>query len=120
MSMGAILGYAAGVLSPLAMLAACVFELLARKLSRDPRCDKALLEKRRQLADAGLVAAWLLLAAAYLCFQYLAAETAASPDWFMGWMSWCLVLLLALDIWYLYLRRSRPRQPGKKKNFWEL
>ena len=114
------MGYAFGVLGPAAMLAACVFELLARRMSKNPRCDKKRLERLQQYADVGLVAAWLLLAAAYLSFRYLAPDAEALAAGFEGWMSAMLGALLILDIVYLFLRRSRPRPEGKKKNFWEM
>lgn len=120
MSIGALLGYIFGILGPAAMLTACVFEYLARKMSKNPRCDKKLLAKRQKYADAGLVAAWLLLAAAYLSFQNLAPDAAALAAGFEAWMTWMLVALLVLDIVYLILRRGRPRPAGKKKNFWEI
>ena len=120
MSIGAWLGFIFGVLGPAALLAACVFEFLARRMSRDPRCDKDLLSKRQQYADIGLVAAWILLAAAYLCFQYMAPDASGLADRFQSWMTGCIVALVLLDIVYLYLRRSRPRERGKKKRFWEI
>ena len=120
MSFGLILGFAFGLLAPISLLAACAFEYLARKMSADPRCDKTVLEKRKRNADVGLAAAWLLLAAAFLCFRYLAPDAEAFAKTFQQWMTWMLGALLLLDIIYLFLRRSRPRQAGKKKNFWEI
>jgi len=120
MSFGAILGYGAGILGPIALAAACVFEFMAGKLAKNPRCDKTRLEKLRHYADIGLVAAWLLLAAAFLSFQYLATDAAALAASFESWMTWMLLLLLVFDVAYLFLRRKRPRQPGAKKRFWEI
>ncbi len=120
MSIGAMLGYVFGALGPAAMLTACVFEFLARRMSKDPRCDKAVLAKRRHYADIGLVAAWLLLAAAYVCFQYLAPDAAVLAVGFQTWMTGCLAALLVLDVVYLFLRRARPREEGKKKKYWEI
>lgn len=117
MGAGYIISLALGVLSPAAMLGGCVFEALAYKMAKNPRCDKALLEKRRQISDVFLVAAWLLLAAAYLSFRGLCAG--ADDTLFKAVMTWILFVLLAADIYYLYLRRSRPRKPGQKKRFWE-
>lgn len=114
------MGYAFGALGPAAMLAACVFEFLARRVSKNPRGDRKRLAELQQYADVGLVAAWLLLAAAYLCFRYLAPDAEAQAASFESWMTGMLLALLALDIVYLYLRRSRPRPKGKKKNFWEM
>ena len=120
MSIGAILSYAAGILGPLSMAAACVLEALARRLAKNPRGDKTRLEKLRSGADIGLVAAWLLLAAAYLLFQNAAPDAQALAASFERWMTWMLGALLVLDIAYLFLRRSRPRKPGAKKRFWEI
>lgn len=113
-----ILSLALGALSPAAMIAGCVFEAMAYRLAKNPRGDKALLEKRRQVSDVLLVAAWLLLAAAYLCFNGLCGG--ADDALFRTVMTWCLGVLLLADIYYLYLRKARPRKPGKKKNFWEM
>mgnify|MGYP007070022458 CR=1 FL=1 len=120
MSFGATLSFILGLLGPAAMLTACVFELLAKRLRKNPRCDKKLVERRQTIADAGLVAAWLLLAAAYLCFQRMAPDAAALEGRFQTWMTGVLLALLVLDIVYLVLRRSRPRQEGQKKHFWEM
>lgn len=120
MSFGAILGFAFGVLGPAAILVACVFEFLARRMAKNPRCDKKILARRQQIADVGLVAAWICLALAYVCFNHLAPDAAALESAFQTWMSVMLILLLVLDIVYLYLRRSRPRPAGAKKHFWEI
>lgn len=109
---------ALGVLSPAAMIAGCVFEVMAYKLAKNPRGDKQLLEKRRQASDVLLVAAWALLAAAYLCFNGLCAGM--DDTLFKTVMTYCLGVLLLADIYYLYLRKARPRKPGKKKQFWEM
>jgi hypothetical protein len=53
------------------------------------------------------VAAWVLLGVAY----------ALGGDYVSGII---LVLLLVLDVLYLFLRRSRPRPAGAKKHFWEV
>ena len=120
MSIAAITSFAVGILGPVALAAACVFEYMARRLAKDPRCDKDRLAELRHFADIGLVAAWLLLAAAYLLFQYLAPDAAAWEAAFQKWMTWMLGALLLLDILYLYLRRSRPRGSGPNKKFWEI
>lgn len=112
-----ILSLALGVFSPAAMITGCVFEAIAWRLAKNPRGDKAILEKRRQTSDAFLVAAWLLLAAAYICFNRLCAG--ADETLFKTVMTWSLGVLLLADVYYLYLRRARPRKPGKKR-FWEL
>ena len=118
MGAGYIISLALGVLSPAAMLGGCVFEAIAFKMAKNPRCDKAVLEKRRQVSDVLLVSAWLLLAAAYLCFRGLCAG--ADDTIFKTAMTWGLCVLLLADIYYLYLRRSRPGKPGRKKRFWEM
>lgn len=120
MSVGAILAFAFGILGPVAIGTACVFEFLARRLAKNPRCDKTKLAKLQRNADIGLVAAWLLLAAAYLCFQFLTPDAAVWEAAFQSWMTWMLGALLVLDIAYLYLRRARPRKAGQKKRFWEI
>lgn len=120
MSFGAILGFGAGILGPVSMAAACVFEFLARRLAKNPRCDKNRLAKLQHYADIGLVAAWLLLAAAYLSFQFLAPDAEALAASFERWMTWMLTALLVFDIAYLLLRRARPKKPGAKKRFWEI
>lgn len=120
MSFGAILGFVAGILGPASMAVACVFEFLAVRTAKNPRCDKNKLEILRKYADIGLVAAWLLLAAAYLAFQHLAPDAPAVAGTFETWMTWMLFALLAFDIVYIFLRRKRPRKPGAKKSFWEI
>lgn len=120
MSFGALLSFAFGLLGPIALETACIFEYIAQRKSRDRRPDEARIAKLRQYADIGLVAAWLLLAAAYLGFQHIAPDAAALEAGFQKWMTWMLGLLLLFDVEYLYLRRSRPREPGKKKKFWEI
>ena len=120
MSFGAVLAFACGILGPCAIGAACVLEFLARRLGKNPRCDKKRLSKLQNGADIGLVAAWLLLAAAYIFFRYAAPDAEALEATFGTWMTWMLVALLVLDIVYLYLRRARPRKAGAKKHFWEI
>lgn len=120
MSIGAMLSFAMGLLGPIALLAACVFEFLGRRMAQNPRCDREKLAKRQQWADIALVAAWLLLGGAYLCMSYLTPDAAAWQTAFSSWMSGMLVALLVLDVIYLYLRRARPRPAGAKKRFWEL
>ncbi len=120
MSIGALLSFALGILGPASLLTACIFEFLARRMARDARHDKEKLAKRQRYADVGLVAAWLLLAAAYLCFSFLTPDAAAWQEAFQAWMTGMLAALAVLDIVYLYLRRARPRPAGKKKNFWEI
>jgi putative exporter of polyketide antibiotics len=96
-----------GILSPIAILIACVCEFLAKRLAKDPRCNKEKLARHYRVADIGLVAAWVLLGVAY----------ALGGDYVSGII---LVLLLVLDVLYLFLRRSRPRPAGAKKHFWEV
>lgn len=120
MSFGAILSFGLGIAGPAALLIACVFEFMGRRMARNPRHDKEKLAKRQHWADVGLVCAWLCLAAAYLCFSYLTVDAAAWQAAFESWMTIMLLALLALDILYLYLRRARPRPAGKKKRFWEI
>ncbi len=109
------MNYVFGILGPVSMLAACVFEFLARRVARKPRHNAALPVKFRRFADIGLVAAWLLLGGAYLL-----TDASAGDARFEAWMTWMLLALLILDILYLYLRRGRPRSEGKKKHFWEI
>lgn len=106
------MNYILGILSPAAIFIACVYEFMARRMVKDPRHDKKLLEKRQKTADIALVAAWLLLAVACL----IGGD--ARFDSMMTW--WVFPALLVLDVVYLYLRRSRPRPAGKKKYFWEI
>lgn len=120
MSTFGMLSFAAGILGPIAMAAACVFEFMARKLAKNPRCDKNRLAKLQQYADIGLVAAWLLLAVAYLLFQNITPDASVLQASFESWMTWMLGALLLLDIVYLYLRRARPRKAGEKRKFWEI
>jgi putative exporter of polyketide antibiotics len=96
-----------GILSPVAILVACICEFLAKRLAKDPRCNKEKLARYYRVADVGLVAAWVLLGVAY----------ALGGDYVSGVI---LVLLLVLDVVYLFLRRSRPRPAGAKKRFWEV
>ena len=114
------MSFAFGILGPVSMLLACVFELLARRMRRSPRPDEALLEKRQQFSDVCLVAAWLLLAASYLCFQGITPDAEALAAGYETWMTGMLVALLVFDVVYLYLRRARPRSAGQKKRFWEI
>jgi ABC-type xylose transport system permease subunit len=99
-------GIVCAVLSPIAILVACIFEFLAKRLRRDPRCDKEKLARQYRVSDIGLVAAWVLLALAY----GLSGDSVGVV----------ILILLVLDIIYLFLRRSRPRAPGQKKKFWEV
>ncbi len=120
MSTFAVLSYVSGILGPIALAAACVFELLARRHAAKAGQDAEQVEKLRRCADVGLVAAWLLLAAAYMLFKNLAPDADALAVSFQSWMTWMLGTLLVLDILYLYLRRARPKKPGEKKRFWEI
>lgn len=120
MSVGAILSFALGALGPVALAAACVFEFMARRMQKNPRCDKNILTRRQKGADVGLVAAWVLFAAAYVVFQSVTPDAAVWESLFQKWMTWVIGGLLLLDILYLFLRRSRPRKPGQKKQFWEI
>lgn len=108
------MNYILGILSPAAIFIACVYEFMARRMVKDPRHDKKLLEKRQKTADIALAAAWLLLGAAYL------VGSSSGNAAFEAMMTWALLALLVLDVVYLYLRRSRPRPAGKKKHFWEI
>lgn len=119
MSIGMILTLGLSALGPVALAVACVFEFMAKKLRKDTRCDKKLLEKRQHASDVGLVAAWGLWAAAYV-IQGLCPGAAEWEALFQQWMTWVIVVLVVLDIPYLILRRSRPRKPGEKKRFWEI
>jgi len=112
-----IISYILGVLAPATLIACCVFEAMAFKLSKNPRCDAELLAKRRNVADALLVAAWLVLAAAYLAGRYFIA--AADEALFSKYFTYVLGAMLLADIYVLYLRRSRPKKGGKKR-FWEM
>lgn len=119
MSIGCILSLGVSALGPAALAVACVFEGMARKLRKNPRCDKRLLEKRQHGSDVGLVAAWGLWALAYIV-QSMSPDRAAWEALFQQWMTWVVVVLVVLDIPYLFLRRGRPRKPGQKKPFWEI
>lgn len=119
MTIGAILSLGVGALGPVALAAACVFEYMARKLRKNPRCDKNLLEKRQKASDVGLVAGMGLWCAAYI-FQGMSPGRAAWEALFQQWMTWVLIVLAVLCVVYMYLRRSRPRKPGQKKHFWEI
>jgi putative exporter of polyketide antibiotics len=96
-----------GILSPIAILIACISEFLAKRLAKDPRCNKEKLTRYYRVADVGLVAAWVLLAVAYALGGDSVGEI-------------IILLLLVLDVVYLFLRRSRPRPAGAKKRFWEI
>ena len=120
MSIGAILGFGCGVLSPVVLLAACVFEFLARRMSNPRHPVKEKIERRQTIADIGLVAAWVLLPAAYLCFTKLASDADVYQAAFADFMTVIIIVLVVVDVVYLYLRRSRPRAPGSKKHFWEV
>ena len=50
MSGGMIFSAVIGVLAPLSLIAACVFEAMAFKMAKNPRCDQKLLAKRRPRA----------------------------------------------------------------------
>jgi hypothetical protein len=100
-------GMVCAILSPVSILIACIFEFLAKRLRKDPRCNKEKLARYCQVADIGLVAAWVLLGVAY----------AMCGDSIGGII---ILLLLVLDIPYLFLRRSRLKNSGQKKKFWEV
>ena len=119
MSIGCILSLGVSALGPAALAVACVFECMARRLRKNPRCDKELLEKRQKVSDAGLVAGMGLWAAAYV-IQSMSPDRAVWEPLFQQWMTWVVVALAVLDIVYVVLRRGRPRKPGKKKQFWEI
>ena len=120
MSVGAIVSFACGALGPISLACACVAELLARRIGKNPRCDKKRLAGLRHAADVALVAAWLLLAASYLAFQWISPDARILSDSFQLWMTWMLGAMLVLDILYLWLRKGRPRANGNKKHFWEM
>ena len=119
MSTTMLLALGMGALGPLSLAVANVFEFMGRRLRRDPRHDKKKEELLTHRADVCLVAAWLLFGAAYL-LRSISPDAAAMDGLFQSWMTWVIVALLVLDIPYLFLRRSRPRVPGRKKNFWEI
>jgi hypothetical protein len=100
-------GIVCAVLSPIAILVACIFEFLAKRLRKDPRCNKEKLARYYLVGDIGLVAAWVLLGVAYALGGNSVGDI-------------IIILLLVLDIPYLFLRRSRPKAPGQKKKFWEV
>lgn len=118
MNLAYILGIVLGVLAPLTLVAACVFEGQSFRLLKDPRHNKEKLAGIQKKADILLVAAWLLLAAAYLAHNLLSGG--AEDPLFAKHMTWVLGALLLADIYYLYLRKARPRKPGQKKHFWEI
>jgi len=118
MDLAYILGMVFGVLAPVTLVAACVFEGRSFRLLKDPRHNKQKLAGIQKTADILLVAAWLLLAAAYLAHNLLSCG--AENVLFAKHMTWVLGALLLADIYYLYLRRARPRKPGQKKHFWEI
>lgn len=119
MSIGCILALGAAVLGPAALAVACVFECMARKLRKNPRCDKNLLEKRQKVSDVGLVAGMGLWCLSYV-IQSMSPDKAVWEPLFQQWMTWVVLVLVVLDIVYLLLRRGRPRKPGQKKPFWEI
>lgn len=118
MDMAFILGMVFGVLAPLTLIAACVFEGKSFRLLKDPRHNKEQLAGIQKKSDILLVAAWLLLAAAYLAHNLLSGG--AESPLFAQYMTYVLGALLLADIYYLYLRRARPRKPGQKRHFWEI
>lgn len=119
MSIGAILTLGVSALGPVALAVACVFECMAWKMRKNPRSDKNLLEKRQHASDVCLVAAWGLWALGYV-FQSMAPGAAEWESLFQRWMTWVVGILVVLDIPYIIWRRTRPRKPGQKKNFWEI
>lgn len=119
MSIGCILALGVSALGPVALAVACVFEFMARRLRKNPRCDKKLLEKRQHAADVGLVAGMGLWAASYV-IQSMSPSRAAWEALFQQWMTWVVLVLVVLDVIYVVLRRGRPRKPGQKKPFWEI
>ena len=120
MSFGTVISFGFGILSPLALVVACIFEFIARRMAKGKKPDTALLQKRQTVADACLIAAWILLALAYVCFRFLPTDKDVWQAAFQNWMTWCIYALVALDIVYLYIRRARPRKEGEKKRFWEV
>lgn len=119
MSIGCILALGVSALGPVALAVACVFEFMARKLRKNPRSDKKLLEKRQQVSDAGLVIGMGLWCLSYV-IQSMSPDRAVWEALFQQWMTWVVIALVVLDVIYVVLRRGRPRKPGKKKQFWEL
>lgn len=119
MSIGMILTLGVSALGPVALAVACILEYTAWKMRKNPRCDKAVLGKRQQASDRWLVAAFGLWALGYIV-QSLCPDAVAWEALFQKWMTWVIGILLVLDIPYLIWRRSRPRKPGQKKQFWEI
>ena len=113
MSVGLVISLVCGVLAPVSLVFACVFEFLAARLAKNPRCDRQRLTRRYTLSDVGNVAAWLFLLVAYLINRNAASTT------FTNAMSYLLLGTLVADLVFLWLRRKRPRPEGKKKNIWE-
>lgn len=119
MSIGCILALGVSGLGPVALAAACVFEFMARRLRKNPRCDQALLAKRQKASDVGLVAGLGLWCLSYIV-QSMSPDRAAWEALFQQWMTWVVIALVVLDVIYVILRRNRPRKPGQKKSFWEI
>ncbi len=117
MTLPYILAMIFGVLSPVSMVVACVFEGKAFRLRKNPRHDKTLCQKLQRKGDNFLAVAFLLLAAAYIVHGVLTGQS--GEPLFAASMTYVLGALLLADIYYLYLRRSRPRKAGQKKRFWE-
>lgn len=118
MSVAYILAMVFGVLSPISMVIACVYESRCAKLIKDPRHDKDLWARIARKADSFMAIAFLLLAAAYIVHGVLTGESGEAL--FAASMTYILGALLVADIVYLFLRRRRPRKPGQKKRFWEF
>ncbi len=118
MSVPYILAMIFGVLSPISMVIACMFESRCVKLAKDPRHDKALWAQLCRKADNFMAIAFLLLAGAYIVHGVLTGQS--GEPLFAASMTYVLGALLVADIVYLFLRRKRPRKPGQKKRFWEL
>ena len=119
MSLGGIAAMILGVLAPVSLVFACVCEALAARGAKNPRGDKQKLAKTYTAANAGLVAAWLLLAAAYLVFKFLSGASDAQTAQFQTFMTWALLAALAADIVFLALRRGRPAEFRGRRQFWE-
>lgn len=118
MDLAFILGIVLGILAPVTLAAACVMEARSFRMLKDPRHNKEKLAGIQKKADIFLVAAWVLLGVAYLAHNLLVGG--AEDPLFAKGMTYILGVLLLEDIYYLYLRRARPRRPGQKKHFWEI
>ncbi len=119
MSLGCIVTLGVTALGPVALAVACVFEFMARRLRKDPRCDKERLARKEHGSDVGMVAGFGLWVLGYV-IQALCPDRAVWEGLFQSWMTWVIGILVVVDIPFMLLRRDRPRKPGRKKQFWEM